>query len=308
MLPVEQGEAVGAELVKEGGAVPVEALATGPSVDGSTNRSRISRARRIRARPGHRPGRGLILWPEPVADRDTVEGRVPEIDPDEHTRRLAAASLAAGDPLGWFERLYAQAAGGRAVVPWDRGDPHRLLAEWVEQGARAQGDGRHALVVGCGLGRDAEFLARLGYTTTAFDVSATAIRTARRRFPGSAVRYLVADLLDPPEAWVGAFDLVVESMTVQSLPDPPRRAAIGQVGRMVAPGGTLLVIAAGRGETDDLEEGAGPPWPLTRAEVDAFATGDLRPQRIEDLRDPQDPTVRRWRAEFQHTDRDCNSG
>jgi hypothetical protein len=85
-------------------------------------------------------------------------------------------------------------------------------------------------------------------------------------------------------------------MTVQALPDPPRRAAIGQVGRMVAPAGTLLVIAAGHDEAEDPEDG--PPWPLTRAEVEAFATGDLRAVRIEDIRDDQDPRELRWRAEF----------
>src|SRR2546423_15065355 len=38
-------------------------------------------------------------------------------DPDEHLYRLAAESLAAGDPTGWFQRLYADAG---SAVPWDR--------------------------------------------------------------------------------------------------------------------------------------------------------------------------------------------
>lgn len=41
--------------------------------------------------------------------------------------RLAAASLAAGDPTGWFDQLYREAAEGEAVVPWDSGEPHPLL-------------------------------------------------------------------------------------------------------------------------------------------------------------------------------------
>jgi hypothetical protein len=65
---------------------------------------------------------------------------------------------------------------------------------------------------------------------------------------------------------------------------------------MVAPGGTLIVIAAAR----DAEDGPvqGPPWPLTKDEIDAFETDDVQPVRIEDLLDPADPDVRRWRAEF----------
>lgn len=215
-------------------------------------------------------------------------------DPGAAARRLAAEALAARDATAWFERLYAAAEEGEAVVPWDRGAPHRLLVEW---GAGIDGGGRRALVVGAGLGADAEYVAGLGFETVAFDVSATAIRTARRRFPDSRVDYVAADLLDPPAEWREAFDLVVESLTVQSLPDPPRRDAIAQVGRMVAPGGTLLVIATARDEADGPVHG--PPWPLTRAEVESFASGGLEPRRIEDLRDSEQPDIHRWRAEFE---------
>jgi SAM-dependent methyltransferase len=201
--------------------------------------------------------------------------------------------MTADDPTGWFERLYAAARRGEAVVPWDRGGPHRLLAEWT--GARRPaGAGRRAVIVGSGLGEDAEHVAGLGFDTVAFDVAPTAVDESRRRFSGSRVRYVVADLLDPPAEWRGAFDLVVESLTAQSLPEHVRRRAIANVAGLVAPGGTLLVIAAAR---DEDERADGPPWPLTRAEVDAFAAGGLlEAVRLEDLRDGT--SVRWWRAEL----------
>jgi hypothetical protein len=65
---------------------------------------------------------------------------------------------------------------------------------------------------------------------------------------------------------------------------------------MVAPGGTLIVIAVARDEADGPVEG--PPWPLTRGEIDAFAAGGLQPLRIEQLVDAMQPTLRRWRAGF----------
>src|SRR4029450_1993650 len=49
------------------------------------------------------------------------------------------------------------------------------------------GGGR--VVVGCVLGGDAEYLARLGFATVGFDFAATAIRTVRERFPASPVEY-----------------------------------------------------------------------------------------------------------------------
>ena len=120
-----------------------------------------------------------------------------ETDPDAKARGLAAESIGAGDPTGWFERLYAGAEAGEEVVPWDRGSPHRFLVQWAEA-RRLSGGGRRALVVGCGLGDDAEYVAGRGFGTVAFDISASAIRAARRRYPDSAVHYVTADLLDPP--------------------------------------------------------------------------------------------------------------
>jgi SAM-dependent methyltransferase len=228
---------------------------------------------------------------------------------EQDARRLSAAALAAGDATGWFEKLYAEAANGTAEVPWDRGRPAAMLVDWAGQAGLA-GDGRAALVVGCGLGRDAEFVAGLGFATTAFDISETAVRVARERHPGSPVDYRVADLLDPPAEWRHAFDLVVESNNVQALPRTLRARAIAAVGTLVAPGGTLLVLSAAavspvKGGGGVLEWAAsehdddGPPWPLSRAEIEAFATGGLRETSLAEVPAPDDPLFRRWRATFE---------
>jgi SAM-dependent methyltransferase len=190
---------------------------------------------------------------------------------DQDASRLAAESLAAQDPMGWFERLYAAAEQGEAVVPWARLEPRPLLVEWA-RARDLRGNGKRALVVGSGFGDDAEYFAGLGFQTVAFDISPSAIGAAQRRFPDSEVEYVAADLLDPPPEWRQAFDLVVESITVQALPDPPRAQAIAEVAGMVAPGGTLLVASGAREPEDEPD---GPPWPLTRAEIDLFATDHL---------------------------------
>jgi SAM-dependent methyltransferase len=215
-------------------------------------------------------------------------------DPDADATRLAAESLAQGDPTGWFEPLYAGAAAGDAIVPWDRGEPSPLLTGWARQ-RELDGAGRPALVVGCGLGEDAEYVAGSGFQVTAFDISPTAIRGARERFPSSTVNYMVADLLEPPATWAGAFDLVVESFTVQAMPLSVRPTAIAHVGQLVAPGGELIVITAIR---EDGEQVDGPPWPLSRAELGSFAAGGLRSAGIEYLPRPGDSGRYRARAVF----------
>jgi len=221
----------------------------------------------------------------------------PAEDPDVASRRFAHEALEKDDPTGWFERLYSAAEDGQAVVPWDRGSAHVLLTDWVET-AQPDGTGKRALVVGAGTGWDAELIADLGYDTIAFDISPTAVETAKRAHPSSKAEYRTADLLNPPAEWHHAFDLVVEIYTVQALPIELQPAATKQVGEQVGFGGTLLVIAAARDDDVPDEEVEGPPWPLTRAAIDAFAPDDLRLIQLERTPSPSDPTNFRWRAEF----------
>lgn len=199
-----------------------------------------------------------------------------------------------GDPTGWFEELYVSAEAGDAEVPWTRDEPNPRLVSWAEQ-HRIEGRGKSALVVGSGLGMDAEYVARLGFHTTAFDIAPTAIRLSKESFPESKVSYAVADLLDPPPEWRDAFDFVLESITVQSLPPEYHAESTARVTEFVAPGGRLLVLSAAG---DEGVRADGPPWPLTRAEIDAFGDGELEPVKVEELVDPADPFPRRWRAEF----------
>lgn len=211
-----------------------------------------------------------------------------------NARRLAAEAIAAGDSVGWFEPLYAGAGDDPAAIQWADLAPNPHLLAWLESADRP-GDGATALVVGCGLGDDAEELARRGFVATAFDVAPTAVAWCRRRFPDSPVDYRVADLLAPPAKWAGAFDLVVEVYTLQVLPPAPRRRAVAALAGLVAPGGRLLVVARGRGPADD--PGA-MPWPLTRDDLAGIAAAGLREASFADFFDAETPPVRRFVAEY----------
>jgi ubiquinone/menaquinone biosynthesis C-methylase UbiE len=208
-------------------------------------------------------------WPQPHWPPGTPPGgstaSTPRAPREEYPSRGAAANRTRCSP------------NGRSATPWP-------------------GQGKRAIVPGCGLGADAEYLAGLGFAVTAFDVSPTAIRLARQRHPGSTVGYVCADLLHPPQPWLRAFDLVAEIITVQALPRPVRQQAAASVAQLTAPGGTLLVIAAIHDRRREPQ--SGPPWPVTRAELDAFATDGLTPQAIEVAAISSEPAQRRWRAEF----------
>jgi SAM-dependent methyltransferase len=207
-------------------------------------------------------------------------------------RHLARASLERGDAVGWFEQLYAEAGRGAAVVPWADRIPNPHVVEWLDREAPPAG---RVLDVGCGLGDTAEELARRGFEVVAFDVAASAVEQARRRFPGSRVDYRVADLLALPAAFANAFDLVVECYTLQVLPPEARERAAAALRGTLRPGGALLVVARGREPSEPAGE---MPWPLTRAEVEAIAGASLRLEAFEDFLDREEPPVRRLRALF----------
>lgn len=73
-------------------------------------------------------------------------------------RRLAADAVSNGKPLEWFETLYREAGGDASVIPWADMRVNPNLAAWLEREG-VDGTGGRALVVGCGLGDDAEALA-----------------------------------------------------------------------------------------------------------------------------------------------------
>ncbi len=213
-------------------------------------------------------------------------------DPKRKTaREIANSHLLKGDAKGWFEALYAQAEGEAGIIPWADLAPNPNLTAWMDAN-EVDGKGQKALKIGCGLGDDAEELALRGFETTAFDISATAVDWCARRFPDSRVNYLAADLFDAPDDWRGAFDLVLESYTLQVLPPAMRTEAMRRIADFVGDGGSLLVIARGR-EPDEPEGKM--PWPLTRAELASFQTHGLREASFEDYEDREDPPVRRFR-------------
>lgn len=208
-------------------------------------------------------------------------------------RQLAQAALAAGQPLAWFEQLYAQARTEGIPVPWADRIPNPNMVTLFEKLEGQIAFGRKALKVGCGLGDDAEWLAGRGFEVTAFDISPSAIAECGKRFPASKVCYVACDLFQAPASWSGAFDLVLESYTLQVLPPELRAGALKQIAGFVAPGGYLLLISRLREES---EETGAMPWPLVRSEIDSLRSLGFAEKYAEDYLDGEQPAVRRFRG------------
>jgi SAM-dependent methyltransferase len=187
---------------------------------------------------------------------------------------LVDRHLGAGDPTGWFEPLYAGAGDDSSAVPWAGSAPHPYLTDWLDAPV-ATPPGPRAVVVGCGLGDDAAELARRGYEVTAFDVAPTAVAWARRRFADLDVSWRVEDVLDLPDELLGAFDLVVEVRTVQSLPGVVRDVAMDAIGRLVGPRGVAVVVTLVATDTHIARAWQGPPWAQAPSELAVYRGSGL---------------------------------
>lgn len=143
---------------------------------------------------------------------------------------------------------------------WDRryaeveslwsGTPNRFLVAEV-----AELEPARALDLACGEGRNANWLASLGWQVTAVDFSDVAITKGRERAAreGVEVGFRTLDLLDfEPEA--GAYELVL--VLYLQIPASERRQVLARAAEAVADGGTFILVGH---DLLNLTEGVGGP-------------------------------------------------
>src|SRR5579884_1053714 len=141
------------------------------------------------------------------------------------------------DLTRWDERYV------KGDTPWETGRPsselQRVVAEIPISPCRA-------LELGCGMGANAVWLAQQGFEVTALDLSASAIERARQRADeaGVSVRFLVADVLNPPPELTGPFDFFFDRGCYHVVrPEAPQ--AYVQTLRRLTHAGTLGLVLAG---------------------------------------------------------------
>lgn len=187
--------------------------------------------------------------------------------------------LARKDFTGWFDVIYARAAEGKGSPGWAHMEAHPQLVSWAVD-IDLQGAGKTALVVGCGLGDDAEFLAERGFAVTAFDISGNAIASCKKRFPNTNVDYQVMDLFKLPHSWRGKFDFVLESRTIQALPYDWHEDSIAAIASTIADAGQIVVLCFGREPEENV---GGIPWALSREELAVFHAHGLIEQSFHEF-------------------------
>ncbi|MBL7495315.1 class I SAM-dependent methyltransferase [Frankia sp. CNm7] len=169
------------------------------------------------------------------------------------------------DATDWDARY-----GGNELV-WGL-EPNRFVAAEL-----ADLPAGRALDLACGEGRNAIWLASLGWHVTGLDFSAAAIDRARCLAADAGVaeraEFLVANVLETADAEAppaGSFDAVV--VAYLQLTAPARRAALRRAAGWLAPGGTLLVVAH---DVANLTDGIGGPRDASVLYTPDSAAADL---------------------------------
>lgn len=140
----------------------------------------------------------------------------------------------------------------------------------------------HALDLAAGEGRNAIWLAGLGWKVTAVDFSQTALDKGRQLAGDLDVTWVCADAttwgLDEPDRR-GRFDVAVIAY-LQLTPDERRAAVRGAFGALRA-GGTFLLVAH---DTTNLTEGTGGPQEAAVLMTAEDVLGDLEGESFEVVR------------------------
>jgi MPBQ/MSBQ methyltransferase len=147
------------------------------------------------------------------------------------TARLFDAMADGYDTLEpWYEHLYA-------VL-------HGILREVLARPPR--GRRPRALDAGCGTGFQTAILDELGYETHGIDVAARLLAEARRRVPSAALARASLQALPYRDASLDA--VACCGSTLSFVEDPA--AALGELGRVLAPGGVLFLECEHRASLD----------------------------------------------------------
>ena len=114
------------------------------------------------------------------------------------------------------------------------------------------GEGAKVLDLGCGSGANSEILLKMGYETTAVDISDEAIAKTRRRLPSIECECVDITLGLPFDE--GSFDLVLADLVLHYFTMKTTLSIVDDIRRVLAPSGYL---AARVNSDTDLLSGAG---------------------------------------------------
>jgi methyl halide transferase len=131
------------------------------------------------------------------------------------------------------------------LAPWDIGRPSTDLKQAVENSTLRP---CRVVELGCGSGNDAIYLAGRGFDVTAIDIAPNALSQAEKkaRNAGVKVRWLHADVLEPPE--LEPFDLIYDRGCYHGVRRQNAAGYVETLRRLSRPGTQVLILAGNANE------------------------------------------------------------
>jgi SAM-dependent methyltransferase len=134
-------------------------------------------------------------------------------------------------------------------IPWNIEGPPEILVElveskWIKPCATAD--------VGCGAGNHAIWLASRGFQVTGIDISANAVKIARREAQKRNIScvFKAMDLLGAPGELAGSFDFVYEWEVLHHIFPEDREKYVANIYNLLKPGGKYLSVCFSEEDTD----------------------------------------------------------
>jgi SAM-dependent methyltransferase len=193
-----------------------------------------------------------LILPPP----DAGAGEIAVSGSDGHrllARRLFPSGVLPSGPEGTrlLERWDARYRQG-SPPPWDTGRPSSDLKRAVQGGTIRP---CRAVVLGCGPGTNAIYLAGQGFDVTAIDIAPTALSQCRKKAEeaGVEVQWLLADVLAPPE--LEPFDFIYDRGCYHGVRRQNAAGYVDSVRKLSRPGTRILIMAGNANE----EGRYGPP-------------------------------------------------
>ncbi len=122
--------------------------------------------------------------------------------------------------------------------PSGLGDPTQIFVDFFKERAGAP---LRVLDLGCGQGRDALFIARLGHSVVGVDISPNGIREliATAKKESLDIEGITADIVTfVPQ---GQFDVVLVDRTLHMLPEAPRLEVLERLVQSISEDGWVLI-------------------------------------------------------------------
>ena len=162
-------------------------------------------------------------------------------------------------------------------------DPNTIHAAFIPHLPK---DPSRVLDVGCGSGRDAAWLARMGHAVTAVEPAPAFLAEAKRRHADAGVDWRRASLpaLSALNGAEGSYDLIMLSAVWMHVPPARRKQTMTRLKSLLAPGGRIF-ISLRHGQPDPERA----MYAVSEAEVSRLAGPGHAPRLVSDpaVRDAQ---------------------